>query len=141
MENQLIGIQLAPVDSGYQLMLPDEKRYTNHVNTLHASALLSLAEAATGHYLSYRFSEEKSFLPIVRRLNAEFSKPAVGSVFANVDVYEEEMKEWLYRIKNKKRFILTVPFELHNKEKETVMSGEAEWFISKISPQPKRIII
>jgi acyl-coenzyme A thioesterase PaaI-like protein len=130
--NQLIGIEPALVDSGYQLILADKQCYTNHLGTVHASALLSLAEAVTGHFLNHRFGNEGTFIPVVRRLNAEFSKPAKGAVYAKVDVSEEEVNQWLFLIRNKKRFIIAISFEVHNEEKQTVLSGKAEWFITKI---------
>ena len=44
--NQLIGITAAEKDDG-MLCLPNDVRYTNHLGTVHASALLALAEATS----------------------------------------------------------------------------------------------
>ena len=59
------------------LSLPDDIRYTNHLGTVHASALMALAEATSGAYLiSALNGVEFKVLPVVRRVEARFRKPA-----------------------------------------------------------------
>jgi acyl-coenzyme A thioesterase PaaI-like protein len=80
--NQLVGITHSG-NKGSVLSLPNDLRYTNHLGTVHAAALLALAEATSGEYL---IRELKSIgfevVPVVRRLEAKFRKPAVGAVFS-----------------------------------------------------------
>ena len=39
--NRLIGLEAAPSQSGFLVSLPDRSQYTNHLGTVHASALLA----------------------------------------------------------------------------------------------------
>ena len=43
--NQLIGLQSAAPGSGFAVTLPAGTQYTNHLGTVHGSALLAVAEA------------------------------------------------------------------------------------------------
>ncbi len=46
--NHLIGLELADPGSDFLVSLPDDVKYTNHLGTVHASALFAVAEAASG---------------------------------------------------------------------------------------------
>ena len=45
--NALVGIEYADAE-GALLQLPSDPRYLNHIGTVHASAMLALAEASSG---------------------------------------------------------------------------------------------
>jgi len=47
--NRFIGLQGA--DEPHLLRLPASERYLNHIGTVHASALVALAEASSGEFL------------------------------------------------------------------------------------------
>ncbi len=49
--NRFLGLQTAPPDSGFLVTLPGSPDFTNHLNTVHASALLAVAEAGSGAFL------------------------------------------------------------------------------------------
>ncbi len=55
--NLLIGLELAEPDSGFLVSLPDHLKYTNHLGTVHGSALLAVAEAASGEFIIRKFSD------------------------------------------------------------------------------------
>ncbi len=46
--NKFLGLE---IHGDGRLALPDDSRYTNHLGTVHAGALFSLAEAGSGQYL------------------------------------------------------------------------------------------
>jgi acyl-coenzyme A thioesterase PaaI-like protein len=49
--NRLIGLEAGSPESGFLLSLPAGVQYTNHLGTVHASALFAVAEAASGVFL------------------------------------------------------------------------------------------
>ena len=75
--NRLIGLEYA---SGDRLLvaLPPGPQYGNHVGTVHASALLAVAEAGSGEFLLQSRGPAIGFLPVVRRREAKFRRPAGG---------------------------------------------------------------
>lgn len=55
----------------------------NHLNTIHASALFTLAEAASGNALQMTFPEYVGkVMPVLRDSQVKYRKPATCSVFA-----------------------------------------------------------
>lgn len=91
--NRLIGLEHA---SGDRLLvaLPAGPHYGNHVGTVHASALLALAEAGSGKFLLRTLGPAIGFLPVVRRLEAKFRRPAVDWVAARAAVQDGEAGRW-----------------------------------------------
>src|SRR4029453_7238033 len=83
--NVLVGIERAEVD-GALLQLPSDPRYLNHLGTVHASALLALAEASSGEFLFRHLNSLDGFAPVVRRLDAKFRKPAKGLIVSSASV-------------------------------------------------------
>ena len=65
--NHLIGIELGDPGSDFLISLPDDVKYTNHLGTVHASALFAVAEAASGLFLLRHFGADAGLVPGVRR--------------------------------------------------------------------------
>lgn len=94
--NKLIGINGAE-DTDYLLSLHDKVDYTNHLGTVHASALFSLAEATSGHFLMLNFPEfDSGLIPVVRQAEVKYKKPAIGQINSTATLFDstkEEIKE------------------------------------------------
>src|SRR5436189_6337391 len=88
--NSLLGIQIA-TDSAHLLELPSGEQYLNHLGTVHASAQLALAEASSGEFLLRHFGSTDGIVPIVRRLEAKFRKPANGAVTSTASAASESL--------------------------------------------------
>ncbi len=74
--NRLLGLEPAPSGSGFLVSLPDGPQYTNHLGTVHASALLAAAEAGSGAFLVRQFGEASGYLPVFRRSGPP--RPMIG---------------------------------------------------------------
>jgi hypothetical protein len=77
--NSFLGIQTAPRPPQI-LLLPSGDQYLNHIGTVHAIAQLALAEASRGEFLLRHFGSTEGIVPVVRRLEAKFRKPANGAI-------------------------------------------------------------
>lgn len=80
--NQFIGLKKA--EEPNLLTLPAGGQYLNHLGTVHACALLALAEASSGEFLLRQLSPFEGIIPIVRRLESKFRKPTNGLVTSTV---------------------------------------------------------
>src|SRR6478609_3333434 len=83
---QMLGLQRG--DAPPQLTLPEGEQYLNHLGTVHAGALSALAEAASGEFLLRHFGATDGVVPVVRRFEAKFRKPATGAVTSTVSTPE-----------------------------------------------------
>src|SRR3954471_23758633 len=92
--NRLIGLEPAAPGSGFLVSLPDSPQYANHLGTVHAVALLAVAEAGAGAFLVREFGRPDGVVAVVRRLEAKFRKPARGRVAARAAVAAEVLARW-----------------------------------------------
>jgi acyl-coenzyme A thioesterase PaaI-like protein len=129
--NQLIGLELPSPESGLLISLPAGEQYTNHLGTVHGSALLAVAEAGSGVFLMQQLGDSDGFIPVVRKLDAKFRKPATGRVSARCVVKPNEISRWVDELAARGRLSAIVPMEVVNERGVVVMSAAVEWFISK----------
>ena len=127
--NRLLNLQSAG-DSTKLLRLPEGAQYLNHLGTVHAGALLALAEASSGEFLLPSLGGVNGIVPVVRRLDAKFRKPANGAVTATASVAEGAQDELRAGLAGKGRALITVNVELHDESGAHVLSSSVEWFIA-----------
>ncbi len=127
--NRHIGLE-AGGEGEELLRLPEGERYLNHLGTVHASALLALAEASSGELLLKHFGSAEGVVPVVRRLEAKFRKPAHGAVGAKAFIDAEELAQLQVNLASKGRAVLSVAVELYDSTGAHVMSATVEWFLA-----------
>jgi acyl-coenzyme A thioesterase PaaI-like protein len=132
--NRLVGLEPA-ADGGFLVSLPAGTQYGNHVGTVHASALVAVAEAGSGAFLVRRLGDVAGFLPVVRRLDAKFRKPATGRVSARAVVADEEVARWVVELASRGRVSAAVPIEVVDMAGVVVLSATVEWFIARASAE------
>ncbi len=130
--NAFIGIEHAQTDDAL-LRLPSGARYLNHLGTVHASALLALAEASSGEFLLRHLGSGDGLVPVVRRLESKFRKPAKGSVTSTASATPEALAKLSTELTSKGRSIILVTVELHDESGTHALSATVEWFIQRLS--------
>jgi acyl-coenzyme A thioesterase PaaI-like protein len=129
--NQLIGLTRSE-RAGALLSLPGDVRYTNHLGTIHAGALLALAENTSGECLLREFHDLGfAVLPVVRRLEAKFRKPASGPIHASAVLTPEAKAEFLATLTTKGRALLDVDVAVCDADGTPVMTATVGWFIAR----------
>ncbi len=128
--NHLIGIELGDPGSDFLISLPDDVKYTNHLGTVHASALFAVAEAASGLFLLRHFGEDAGLVPVVRRVEAKFRKPGRGRISARALVAPEEASRWSEELARRGRVVASVPVEVVGSDGQTAVSATIDWFIA-----------
>ncbi len=129
--NHLIGLELADPGSDFLVSLPDDVKYTNHLGTVHASALFAVAEAASGLFLLRHFGADAGLVPVVRRVEAKFRKPGRGRISARALVTAEEASRWSAELARRGRVVASVPIEVVGSDGETAVSATIDWFIAR----------
>src|SRR4029077_10163539 len=111
--NSLLGIQIA-TDSANLLELPAGGQDLNHLGTVHASAQLALAEASSGEFLLRHFGSTDGIVPVVRRLEAKFRKPANGTVTSIASATPESLAQLDAELASRGRSLIAIAVELHD---------------------------
>lgn len=128
--NQLIGVEEA-TDNEYDLCLLSDLKYTNHLGTVHASALFSLAEATSGYYLLRHFPEYQSgLIPVVRQVEIKYKKPAIGQVNSVAVLIDSTIEEIGYQLQTKNRALVKLKVDLYDNNKTHVFTGNFDWFVT-----------
>lgn len=128
--NEFIGLKLSD-EPNYLLMLDDRAEYLNHLNTVHAGALFTLAEATSGRYLLGQFDKLPDIVPVVRKVEIKYRKPAIGAVYSNAAFLNTGKSEVLEALAQKGRVLLEVEVSLYDRSGTTVMQAVFEWFVTK----------
>ncbi len=128
--NSLLGLEPAAPGSGFLVSLPDGPQYRNHLGTVHAGALLAVAEAGSGAFLVSRLWSGAGFVPVVRRLEAKFRRPASGRVSARAAVADGEVARWSAELAARGRASAEVPVEVVDGAGAVVLTAVVEWFIA-----------
>jgi hypothetical protein len=129
--NNFIGLKISNKND-YFLMLDNSIEYRNHLDTVHASAQFALAEATSGHFLLTEFSELTDIVPVVRRVETKYRKPATGFVYSKAKFFETEKNEILEALNQKGRAILKVEVSLFDEYEILIMQSLFEWFVTKL---------
>ena len=129
--NTFLGIQRA-TDPAHLLRLPSGAQYLNHLGTVHASAQLALAEASSGEFLLRHFGSPDGIVPVVRRIEAKFRKPATGTVTSTASATPESLVQMNAELTSKGRCLIPVNVELHDESGTHTLSATIEWFIQRL---------
>ena len=128
--NQLIGLEKAGNEDGLLVSLPDSPKYGNHLGTVHGSALFAVAEAGSGEFLLRKLGHIKGFVPVVRKVEAKFRKPAHGRVSARCLLEDSVVEGWASELTSRGRLLVSIPMEVIDGTGVLVLSATVEWFIA-----------
>ncbi len=125
-----VGIQKSPKG---ELVLTFNHSVQNHLQTIHAGALFTLAESASGEILQIKFPElVGKVIPVARDSKIKFRKPATKSVIALPSISEEVIVKFKEQFEKKKRASIEVNVEVKDSEGSLVCAGTFNWFVQGI---------
>lgn len=127
--NRYLGLR----SDGSVLTLPADPKYQNHVNTVHAGAQFSLAEAASGQWLLGKFGDAAAdYLAVVRRAEAKYRRPAAGELSAKAEVPPEEAERFRDTLERRGRAAIEVRVQVLGADKGTTLEATFEWFAQRV---------
>lgn len=130
--NKLIGLNIS-TDGEYLLYLDDKIQYTNHLKTVHASALFSLAEATAGYFLLLNFPDYGAgLIPVVRHADVKYKRPANGQINSTATLIDNTFENIREQLNTRRRVSLKVRVDLFDTNKTCVMTSEFDWFVTTI---------
>lgn len=134
--NRFFGLRHAPADSDALLALPESPDYANHLGTIHASAQLALAEATSGEFLLRHLPTLDGLVPVVRRLEATFKRPANGALTARAKADEATLAALPAELARKGRASIKVHVEVLDASGVVTLTADVEWFLALSNTAP-----
>jgi len=121
------------VEEAGRLALHFHPDLLNHIGTLHAGALFTLAETASGFYLASLFSDEdiSNLMPLLRSSDVKYKHPATGTTHAVASIDEEKLARFVSQLEKRGRGTVTVSIGLIDENDVTCMIGEFGWYVQK----------
>lgn len=128
--NKVINLERSDKDQ-YILMLKDQSSLHNHLETLHAGVLFSVAESSSGEYLLQTFSHLKmEIIPVIRKAEIKYSTPGKGAVYSNAELISPTVREVDEMLETKKRVVIRVRADVFNEEDQRLLTAHFEWFVA-----------
>jgi len=126
---KLVGIE----EEELTLSLKTKESTHNHLGTLHAGAIYTLAETQSGLYLQTTFSElENRVVPLLRTSSIKYKKPATSTVSAYAYTSEEVVHTFRTQFDKKSRALIQVHVDIKDEENLLLAEATFDWFVQKI---------
>lgn len=132
--NKFMGIGKCAASDESLLFLRESECYTNHLNTVHASAQFALGEAASGEYLLLRFKtmvERETLIPVVRKAEVKFKKAGKGEIRASAAICDDVADQAVVSIEKKGRALIPVTVTISDSNGNITMTATYEWYVQK----------
>ena len=131
--NHFLGVKKSKNTELSLVELGASESLLNHIGSVHASAQFALAEACSGEFLIRRFAgREAQFVPVVRRVEGKFKKPANGAIFARAAVPDDELTKFQTDLETKGRAMVPISVDVFDANNVVTMSASIEWFVQRI---------
>ena len=128
--NKHLDIKKESKDSDFLLSLDAQTKHMNHLGSIHASVLFSLAEAASGEFLLNNFKNiSNKVIPVVRKAEVKFRKVVNRKISAKAGLVGTTKKEVLDELTTRKRALVKVKADIYDIDFSIVFSSVFEWFI------------
>ena len=127
---KLLGIKR---DNSSLILEPKEK-LNNHIGSLHAGALYTLAEAQSGLFLQDSFKEfSADAVPLLRCSKTTYKNSATSVVKAFASANKNDLEKFKDNFLKKGRATISIKVELLDSKKRIVMLGEFKWFVQRVN--------
>lgn len=118
-------------------MFPADTRYLNHLGTLHAAVIFTLAEATSGEFLQRHFADiEPPISAMVRRAETKYRRPTNGAIYSRATADAKALAGVLDQVSRRGRASIAVNVEVLDDSSAVIATATFEWFVSKIDPAP-----
>ena len=115
------------------LTLRNRTEVHNHLGSIHAGALYTLAESQSGLCLQRLFPAlEGVVVPLLRDGSMKYRKPVTDAVYAIADVSDEALERFEEMFARKGRGSITVTVVLKDDSDAVCAEGTFHWYVQKV---------
>ena len=125
-------VKLLDITQNKTLELEFKEPFTNHLGSLHAGALYTLAESQSGAFLQEHFSHIKDAVPILRGGEIKYKKEAQNSVKTIAKANKESLEKFENTLTKRGKALITINVELYSNN-ELIATAKFSWFVKLIN--------
>jgi len=115
------------------LSIQNSKNLHNHLGSIHAGALYTLAETQSAIFLQSKFPDLKeNIIPLLREGTIKYKKQALSQITAYANTNEEDIEKFFKLFNKKGRGSIEVKVELKDEEDELCAIGRFVWFVQSV---------
>lgn len=131
--NQHVGLGLTRYGETKVVCLEPESLHCNHLGTIHASAVYSLAEAASGHECLNRIGLNPSeTTAVLRSAKVKYRRPANDRLLGLAVIDDGSIRLFNQQFAEKGRSFIDVHVRvIAGDGEEEVFAGDFSWFVSR----------
>jgi len=116
----------------YELILPFNQKYTNHLGTWAAGIEFSLAEAASGYCLFELFSEYRTgTTALLYEANIRFRRPAKGTLRALPEPSASAISQFQQDMESRGKARIMLPVSVLVGEDRVIARAEYHWQVNR----------
>lgn len=127
--NSNLGITRAS-DPDALLTLADRPEVQNHLETLHAAALFSLAEASSAEFLIRHRGDREDVGGVVRKVTCKYSVAGQGEITSRSPTDPASLTEAIATVDSRGRALYPIDIDLRNGEGKVIASFSFTWFLA-----------
>ena len=126
------GFEVEQLERGLARCRMPFKGNANHIGTMYAGALFTLAEMPGGALFLSSFDAAK-FFPVVKAVNLKFIKPAKGDVWVTARLSEEEIVRIEREATDQGKSDFTLTLELTDAAGTVLASSEGHYQLRRVA--------
>ena len=121
-------VKLLDIKQNKTLELEFKEPFTNHLGSMHAGALYTLAESQSGAFLQEHFSHIKNAMPILRGGEIKYKKEAKSTISAIATSNKESLEKFENTLTKRGKALITINVELYSNN-ELIATAKFSWFV------------
>lgn len=115
-------------------MFPADARYHNHLGTVHAAVIFTLAEATSGEFLQRHFATLiDNVAAVVRRSEVKYRRPVTSSIHGRATANPDDLDRALDQLNRRGRAGISVAVNISDRRGVLIMTSTFEWFVTKLT--------
>lgn len=122
----------------FRCAVPMIENNMNHFRSIHAALQWAAAEVLGGLVWTMSQPAEGEFVPVVRRFEIDFKRPAFGDIVAETRFSESQADTMKSELKANGRYDFVLESEIRNLDEETLAIGKGFYAIRDAAAISKR---
>ncbi len=126
-----MGLKAEVLERGHVELLAPAAGNQNHIGSMYAGALFTLAEIPGGALFLTSFNTQR-FYPVLKGMNVDFKRPALGDIRVSASLSDAEIQRIEQQAKTEGKAPYTLTLELKDAQGAVVAISQGQYQLRQI---------